>query len=150
MTAFTDRLDRRATPRPDAGAPAKRTPEEVCESKVRHPDELVARAAAAHRIAANRNADRLYVYRCTVCRGWHLTRFPVGIPVTADDTHAVDAWREEVAPFLARERVQTYRDCPFGELRFQKWLHQTFLRLEAEGLVKRHFERENAITWVKA
>jgi hypothetical protein len=59
----------------------------VCQKKRRHPDELTARAAAMDAIQRNRNADKLFVYPCQHCRGWHLTRFPIGEGrmVTADN-----------------------------------------------------------------
>lgn len=50
--------------------PAVRT----CVNKRRYTDEPQARAAGLAAIENNRNASRLFVYRCPVCRGWHLTR----------------------------------------------------------------------------
>lgn len=54
-----------------------RTPDErtrMCARKVRFPDEYVARARAAQLIEQGRaDKPRLFVYRCPVCRGWHMT-----------------------------------------------------------------------------
>ena len=59
----------------------------VCQKKHRHPDELTAQAAAMDSIARYQNTDKLFVYQCLHCRGWHLTRFPngEGRMVTADN-----------------------------------------------------------------
>jgi hypothetical protein len=48
------------------------TIERGCESKRRYPDELTARAAGQFYSA--KNEVTLYLYPCSLCRGWHLTR----------------------------------------------------------------------------
>lgn len=59
----------------------------ICEAKRRHPDELLARAAAMRAIEIHNETDRLWVYQCPECRGWHLTKRNNGIGkmVTADN-----------------------------------------------------------------
>lgn len=122
----------------------------VCARKHRHPDEATARAAAARSIARHDDtAGELYVYRCEACFGWHLTRFKVGIPVKADNPVSED-WREGVLAIAREGHVQSYRNCEHGDRLEQKWLHEACLMLEQEGKLKRHFEREHAITWVVA
>jgi hypothetical protein len=68
-------------------APPLKKEVRVCQKKHRHPDELTARAAAMDAIQRHGNTDKLFVYRCEHCKGWHLTRFPVGLHkmVTADN-----------------------------------------------------------------
>lgn len=47
----------------------------TCENKRRHVDECTARAAAMDSITRpGSNVQRLWIYRCPVCNGWHLTR----------------------------------------------------------------------------
>jgi hypothetical protein len=54
------------------------TPEQafkMCESKLRYPDEITARAAGMASLEQLPDrADRLYTYNCPLCRGWHLTK----------------------------------------------------------------------------
>lgn len=61
---------------------------EACSKKRRYTDEPSARAMAACQ-AKFRNDGKLYVYRCKVCNGWHLTKRPNGTPATAADPFAV-------------------------------------------------------------
>jgi hypothetical protein len=44
-----------------------------CLNKRRYSDEFAARAAAQASIKRHGNAQALWVYQCTECRGWHLT-----------------------------------------------------------------------------
>jgi hypothetical protein len=45
-----------------------------CDHKRRHADECQARAAAMDRLSMpSVDVDRLWIYRCPVCNGWHLT-----------------------------------------------------------------------------
>lgn len=122
---------------------------QVCARKHRHPDEATARAAAAFSIEHHQNSDELYVYRCPACHGWHLTRFKVGAPVKAGDPVAED-WRAEIMGIIGAGRITTYRNCEHGNKFDQKWLHQACLTLEDEGKLRRHFEREHAVTWEAA
>lgn len=46
--------------------------ERSCSNKTRYSDEFDARAAGA--IFSRDGHKRLFVYPCTVCRGWHLTK----------------------------------------------------------------------------
>jgi len=59
-------------------APPKKRPVLICEGKRRYSCELTARAAAMISITEHGNVSRLYVYRCDVCGGWHLTKHPNG------------------------------------------------------------------------
>ena len=45
-----------------------------CIGKQRWADEMAARAGAIYAIETFRKADKLWVYRCPHCYGWHLTR----------------------------------------------------------------------------
>ena len=45
-----------------------------CGRKRRYPSEVIALQAALH--AMRRGAPPLWVYRCTLCDGWHLTSHP--------------------------------------------------------------------------
>lgn len=57
----------------------------ACAHKCRHGTEAAARKAAQRAIRENQNAERLWVYACAKCRGWHLTRDHSGSPaVTAN------------------------------------------------------------------
>lgn len=58
----------------------KASPEVIwsCLSKMRYPDEFVARAATAvHLESGSSTRQELWVYRCQHCRGWHATKRPV-------------------------------------------------------------------------
>lgn len=47
----------------------------VCLSKRRYPDESTARAFGMRALARPDNPQNaLYVYRCVICGGWHLTK----------------------------------------------------------------------------
>jgi hypothetical protein len=46
----------------------------TCRNKHRHPDEIIARAAAMDAITRYGNVQVLYVYLCPECRGWHLSK----------------------------------------------------------------------------
>lgn len=48
--------------------------ERGCISKNRYSDEFAARAMG--RIMSKQNAVPLWVYRCKLCSGWHLTKHP--------------------------------------------------------------------------
>jgi hypothetical protein len=64
----------------------------TCASKRRWSDEVSARAGAMSAIQFYQNTDRLWVYRCKECNGWHLTSKDNGRRqmVTADNpVHAV-------------------------------------------------------------
>jgi hypothetical protein len=43
-----------------------------CESKKRYADEYAARAAGCRHMVGG--AQQLFIYKCKLCRGWHLTR----------------------------------------------------------------------------
>ena len=45
----------------------------MCQSKLRYPDEITARAAGLH-YREHYATIALYVYRCPHCAGYHLTR----------------------------------------------------------------------------
>ncbi|MDN7537021.1 hypothetical protein [Burkholderia cenocepacia] len=44
----------------------------MCAHKNRYPDELTARAAGAHYVTLGQ-VSALWVYRCPICNGFHLT-----------------------------------------------------------------------------
>lgn len=47
----------------------------MCESKQRWPDSLSAAAGALCALEARPDeVQKLWTYRCPICRGWHLTR----------------------------------------------------------------------------
>ena len=58
-------------------APPLKLQDRTCRAKRRFSDELAARAAALVRIGTGAIAT-LWVYRCTQCRGWHLTSKNIG------------------------------------------------------------------------
>lgn len=64
-----------------------------CTGKARWPDEMSARAGALFSLENYGGVDQLWVYRCALCRGWHLTKQKTGVePVTIKAYHP-----EEVA-----------------------------------------------------
>lgn len=57
----------------------------MCLSKRRFPDEYVARAAIQSGMQnGSISTDKLYVYQCPSCRGWHMTHKNHG-----EKTHSV-------------------------------------------------------------
>ncbi len=50
--------------------------ERSCLSKTRYPDEATASASALHLLETGKVEQTItfYTYRCTNCRGWHLTK----------------------------------------------------------------------------
>lgn len=121
----------------------------ACESKHRHPDELTARAAAMDSIKRHQNARRLFVYRCGVCQGWHLTRRKVqkSVAVIEGDPVSEAAPEDQVLAVAKQGPVETVPDSP---IRDHQWLHGVFLRLEALGRVIRRAEQGGKITWEAA
>lgn len=65
--------------------------ERRCTGKHRWPDELSARAGALHSIEAFGSAYALWVYRCPLCRGWHLTRNAQHLERPAAVRHSMEA-----------------------------------------------------------
>lgn len=58
--------------------------ERMCLSKTRYTDEYTARAGAFHLFSLEEPArlrnpvpDKLWVYKCDSCRGWHMTKSEV-------------------------------------------------------------------------
>lgn len=49
-----------------------------CAKKTRWPDEMSSRAGAMSSIERFGGVDRLWIYRCPFCRGWHLSRNNAG------------------------------------------------------------------------
>lgn len=45
-----------------------------CRAKNRYSDEVGARAGALWSLSHNTDLQRLYVYKCPCCNGWHVTR----------------------------------------------------------------------------
>lgn len=58
-------------------APPPKPAHVTCRKKRRYPDELTARAAAMWSISQS-ETERLWVYACELCKGWHLTSRPNG------------------------------------------------------------------------
>ena len=56
--------------------PLKHKGKLTCLSKRRYPDELTAHAAGAYSKEASGFVGALFVYQCTYCRGYHLTKHP--------------------------------------------------------------------------
>lgn len=119
----------------------------VCAKKNRYPDELTARAAGCSSIGLHANTDTLYAYRCSACRGWHLTRFPCGLPITADDPVAEAAAHEQLLGEIRAKPVTTWHSCAHGEQPGEAWKHAACLALEQQGKLERHRTHERSIIW---
>lgn len=48
--------------------------ERGCENKLRYSDEFGARAAGL--LDQQKYGEKMYLYPCDLCRGWHLTKRP--------------------------------------------------------------------------
>lgn len=121
----------------------------VCSSKHRHADEATARSAAMTAIELYKKVDRLHVYKCPVCHGWHLTRKPNGMAVTASDPVFVPRPEDEVFRLIQTGPTTSV----FGALaktRNLKWIHQACLMLEQEGRIERKSQHAGQIVWVAA
>lgn len=93
----------------------------VCQRKRRYPDEISARVFAMNSIQQTDETLSLYVYRCNVCAGWHLTRFHVGVPVTANDPFYVKpAEQLQVAKAETVEIPKSKPQRSYGFLRRRK------------------------------
>ena len=56
-----------------------RQPDDTCEGKHRHPNQVTALAAAMSHLARHvveQRPERLFAYPCITCRGWHLSKNP--------------------------------------------------------------------------
>ena len=62
----------------DKGKPRKYRTNHTCQVKQRWVTEIEARANALLSLEERRDTDRLWVYRCPHCSGWHLTSVPNG------------------------------------------------------------------------
>ena len=62
--------------------------ERICLTKTRYADEYSARAGAFHVLTTERfhmTVDRMFVYKCPNCRGWHMSKkTSAHPPVTRD------------------------------------------------------------------
>lgn len=54
--------------------PFKHRTDPACASKRRYADQCAARAAAMISLSEVGNVEKLFVYRCGHCSGWHLTK----------------------------------------------------------------------------
>jgi hypothetical protein len=57
----------------DRGKPRKYRTDNTCKAKPRYVSEVEARANALLSLETRRDTDRIWVYRCRHCSGWHLT-----------------------------------------------------------------------------
>lgn len=57
----------------DRGKPRRYRTDKTCNGKRRFVSEVEARAAAAVSLDERRDAERLWVYLCGHCSGWHIT-----------------------------------------------------------------------------
>ena len=68
--------------------------EKACTSKVSHPSEMIARMTALKVIMRKRGSlNRMWVYPCEHCRGWHTT----SVPSRPEWVVTIDALRPKVA-----------------------------------------------------
>jgi hypothetical protein len=67
--------------------PRRLRTDRTCKSKRRYSDEPEARAAGMVSLAERPGQERLFVYLCPHCDGWHLTKSSQGrrAMVTADN-----------------------------------------------------------------
>ncbi len=75
--------------------------ERMCLNKTRYTDEYTARAGAFHlftfdetrKLRSGPVPQKLWVYKCANCRGWHMTKSQVrgSVPVTAEGMFASEA-----------------------------------------------------------
>lgn len=74
----------------DKSKPRRLRDDPRCKAKRRYSDQAGARAAAMVAIHEIKNRDRLWVYKCTHCFGWHLTHKNEGsrMLVTSDNPMA--------------------------------------------------------------
>ena len=67
--------------------------EKACTSKTRHPSEMIARMTAQKVIMRKRGSlNRMWVYPCEHCDGWHTT----SVPSRTEWTVTLDALRPVV------------------------------------------------------
>lgn len=57
----------------DKGKPRRYRTDNTCKNKRRFVSEVEARAGALVSVDERRDTDRLWVYLCAECAGWHLT-----------------------------------------------------------------------------
>lgn len=130
------------------GIPLPKSPQKTCERKRRYADEFAARAAGMQTLNANRKQGEIHVYRCTVCLGWHLTRFPVGTAVTSQNPVYEPSFSDELLNLMSEGSITSY----FGAVGItpeMRLIHTTCLQLEQDGLVEQVNYVDGGIVWAK-
>ena len=124
--------------------PTPRKPKVTCERKVRYPDEIVARASASLNLEKFTEIAELFVYKCEVCRGFHLTRFPKGTSIRGDNPVYEASPEEKMLQVIGRGSFSTHITASAPDL---KQKHELCLKLEEAGKIRRALITPFKIVW---
>jgi hypothetical protein len=128
--------------------PLPRFPEKTCQRKRRYADEFAARAAGMQTLCANKKQGEIHVYRCSVCRGWHLTSFPVGTAVTSQDPVYEPSFVDEILDLMAEGTITSYFGST-GDSPEMQLIHSTCLEMNQNGLIEQVGYVVGGIVWSK-
>jgi hypothetical protein len=120
----------------------------ACKQKNRYSDEITARAAAMDSIQKYQNVEKLYVYNCPICSGWHLTRSNTDIAITEDNPFDEQSTaHEEFLSIIQAGPVTTISEKKKEYTEQELWLYNLCLELEAKNKIYRFKTKEDQIQW---
>lgn len=119
-----------------------------CLRKHRHPDEITARAAAMDAIQKYHNVEKLHVYHCPVCSGWHLSKKGQDTAITeANPFDENIAAHDDFLCIIKTGPITTIssqaKQCSEQEI----WIYNLCLELEAKDKIYRANVTNDNIEW---
>lgn len=119
-----------------------------CKQKHRHPDEATARAAAMGAIQKYHNVEKLHVYNCPVCSGWHLSKKGDDIAVTEEDPFNENIKvQQEILAIIKTGPIKTISSDSDLHSKDDIWLYNLCLELEANNKIYRSNVIDDKIEW---
>jgi hypothetical protein len=119
-----------------------------CLRKHRHPDEITARAAAMDAIQKYHNVEKLHVYHCPVCSGWHLSKKGDDTAITEENPFDENiAAHEDFLSIIKTGPITTISEQVQQFTAQEIWLYNLCLELEKKDKIYRSNVRDNTIEW---
>jgi hypothetical protein len=122
---------------------------ESCKKKHRHPDELTARAAAMSSIQTHHNVEKLHVYHCPVCSGWHLTKkgSDIDVAITEQNPFHEKSAQEEFVELIKTGPIKTLSELAASRTHNDIWIHELCLELEEKNMIYRSKVNGEQVVW---
>jgi hypothetical protein len=120
----------------------------ACKQKHRYSDEITARAAAMDSIQKYKNVEKLYVYNCPVCSGWHLTKTGKDIAITEKNPFDEKlAAYEDFLSIIKTGPITTVSENSQNSTEQDIWLYNLCLELEEKNKIYRFKTKGDKIQW---